>query len=328
MSALQAGRCDQLSPGPRARRSWPPVAHTGCGTPPNGCPSPVMWCAASFPARPSRTRWAPSPCCATPTGWSASTTSARTSPTPMPRKRPSRPTCACSTHSGTGSGSGVVEPLEVSLKLSALGPGAAEGRRQDRPRERPRHLRTRAAGGRLGDRGRRGPHHHRLDAVDRAGVAHRVRLAGNGSAGLPQAHRGRLRRIRRLRRPDPAVQGRLRRAGLGGLPRPRRGHRVLPALPGDPDGAATAIRWSPHTIRRSSPPCRAWPANSARGTDAFEYQMLYGIRDGEQRRLAAEGNHVRVYVPFGSQWYGYFVRRLAERPANLMFFLRALAHRH
>ncbi|WP_319435732.1 proline dehydrogenase family protein [Mycobacterium sp. RTGN5] len=64
-----------------------------------------------------------------------------------------------------------------------------------------------------------------------------------------------------------------------------------------------------------------------RGTDRFEYQMLYGIRDGEQRRLAAEGNHVRVYVPFGSQWYGYFVRRLAERPANLMFFLRAMTHR-
>ena len=64
-----------------------------------------------------------------------------------------------------------------------------------------------------------------------------------------------------------------------------------------------------------------------RGVDGFEYQMLYGIRDGEQRRLAAEGNHVRVYVPFGTQWYGYFVRRLAERPANLMFFLRALAER-
>lgn len=62
-----------------------------------------------------------------------------------------------------------------------------------------------------------------------------------------------------------------------------------------------------------------------RGTDAFEYQMLYGIRDVEQRRLAGEGNHVRVYVPFGSEWYGYFVRRLAERPANLAFFLRALA---
>jgi proline dehydrogenase len=64
-----------------------------------------------------------------------------------------------------------------------------------------------------------------------------------------------------------------------------------------------------------------------RGKDDFEYQMLYGIRDVEQRRLADAGNHVRVYVPFGTQWYGYFVRRLAERPANLRFFLRALAER-
>ena len=60
----------------------------------------------------------------------------------------------------------------------------------------------------------------------------------------------------------------------------------------------------------------------------FEYQMLYGIRDDEQRRLAEAGNQVRVYVPFGTQWYGYFMRRLAERPANLAFFLRALAQRH
>ncbi|MEE6175781.1 proline dehydrogenase family protein [Mycobacterium sp. 050134] len=63
-----------------------------------------------------------------------------------------------------------------------------------------------------------------------------------------------------------------------------------------------------------------------RGADRFEYQMLYGIRDDEQRRLAEAGNRVRVYVPFGTQWYGYFMRRLAERPANLTFFLRALAH--
>lgn len=61
--------------------------------------------------------------------------------------------------------------------------------------------------------------------------------------------------------------------------------------------------------------------------DDFEYQMLYGIRDDEQRRLAEAGNHVRVYVPFGTQWYGYFMRRLAERPANLGFFLRALHSR-
>ncbi|HME46705.1 proline dehydrogenase family protein [Mycobacterium sp.] len=59
----------------------------------------------------------------------------------------------------------------------------------------------------------------------------------------------------------------------------------------------------------------------------FEYQMLYGIRDPEQRRLAGAGNAVRVYVPFGTHWYGYFVRRLAERPANLTFLLRALAER-
>jgi proline dehydrogenase len=60
-------------------------------------------------------------------------------------------------------------------------------------------------------------------------------------------------------------------------------------------------------------------------TGEFEYQMLYGVRDSEQRRLADAGHPVRVYVPFGAQWYGYLVRRLAERPANLMFFLRALA---
>jgi proline dehydrogenase len=66
---------------------------------------------------------------------------------------------------------------------------------------------------------------------------------------------------------------------------------------------------------------------TSRGAADFEYQMLYGIRDGEQRRLADAGNQVRVYVPFGAQWYGYFMRRLAERPANLAFFLRALAER-
>jgi proline dehydrogenase len=68
-------------------------------------------------------------------------------------------------------------------------------------------------------------------------------------------------------------------------------------------------------------------SESDRGAGDFEYQMLYGIRDGEQRRLASAGNRVRVYVPFGTQWYGYFMRRLAERPANLTFFMRALAER-
>jgi proline dehydrogenase len=59
----------------------------------------------------------------------------------------------------------------------------------------------------------------------------------------------------------------------------------------------------------------------------FEFQLLYGIRPDEQRRLAAVGHTVRVYVPYGQQWYGYLMRRLAERPANLGFFLRALVGR-
>ncbi|MFE1769350.1 proline dehydrogenase family protein [Streptomyces angustmyceticus] len=59
----------------------------------------------------------------------------------------------------------------------------------------------------------------------------------------------------------------------------------------------------------------------------YEFQMLYGIREAEQQRLVANGNRMRVYIPYGTDWYGYFMRRLAERPANLGFFLRSLATR-
>jgi proline dehydrogenase len=62
----------------------------------------------------------------------------------------------------------------------------------------------------------------------------------------------------------------------------------------------------------------------SRAPDSFEYQMLYGVRPDEQRRLAATGAQVRVYVPYGGDWYPYLVRRLAERPANLALFLRSL----
>jgi proline dehydrogenase len=58
--------------------------------------------------------------------------------------------------------------------------------------------------------------------------------------------------------------------------------------------------------------------------DRFEFQMLYGIRRDVQEELAGAGYRVRVYVPFGSQWYPYFMRRLAERPANVSFILRSL----
>ncbi len=53
--------------------------------------------------------------------------------------------------------------------------------------------------------------------------------------------------------------------------------------------------------------------------------MLYGVRGDRQRELVAEGHDLRIYVPYGSEWYAYLTRRLAERPANMMFFLRALA---
>ncbi|MGH3368163.1 MAG: proline dehydrogenase family protein [Nocardioidaceae bacterium] len=68
----------------------------------------------------------------------------------------------------------------------------------------------------------------------------------------------------------------------------------------------------------------ALAARSNRQQGSYEYQMLYGIRPDEQRRLARAGERMRVYVPFGTQWYGYLMRRMAERPANLTFFLRSL----
>ncbi|MGP3972575.1 proline dehydrogenase family protein [Streptomyces sp. 8N114] len=64
-----------------------------------------------------------------------------------------------------------------------------------------------------------------------------------------------------------------------------------------------------------------------RKRDEYEFQMLYGIRGAEQERLVAQGHRMRVYVPYGTDWYGYFMRRLAERPANMAFFLRSLVTR-
>jgi proline dehydrogenase len=60
----------------------------------------------------------------------------------------------------------------------------------------------------------------------------------------------------------------------------------------------------------------------------YELQMLYGVRPDAQTALAAEGERMRVYLPYGTEWFGYFMRRLAERPANVAFFLRALVSRN
>ena len=69
----------------------------------------------------------------------------------------------------------------------------------------------------------------------------------------------------------------------------------------------------------------ALAARHHRTADSFEYQMLYGIRPEEQKRIADRGDQMRVYIPYGHEWYGYLMRRMAERPANTVFFLRALA---
>ncbi|MGW7283463.1 proline dehydrogenase family protein [Streptomyces sp. NPDC054844] len=63
---------------------------------------------------------------------------------------------------------------------------------------------------------------------------------------------------------------------------------------------------------------------AGRKLDEYEFQMLYGIRGDEHLRLAAEGHRMRVYTAYGTDWYGYFMRRLAEKPANLRFFARSM----
>jgi proline dehydrogenase len=68
----------------------------------------------------------------------------------------------------------------------------------------------------------------------------------------------------------------------------------------------------------------ALATRNGRMPGTYEFQMLYGIRTDEQKRLAAAGEKVRVYLPYGQEWYGYLMRRLAERPQNLTFFLRSL----
>ncbi|MBT2477273.1 proline dehydrogenase family protein [Streptomyces sp. ISL-94] len=64
--------------------------------------------------------------------------------------------------------------------------------------------------------------------------------------------------------------------------------------------------------------------SAGRKLDEYEFQMLYGIRSEEHLRLAAEGHRMRVYTAYGTDWYGYFMRRLAEKPANLLFFVRSM----
>ena len=87
---------------------------------------------------------------------------------------------------------------------------------------------------------------------------------------------------------------------------------------------AAFIPRSPPTTKPSSARSASSSPSARSPRDAFEFQMLYGIRRDLQRRLVAEGYRLRLYVPFGKAWYPYYMRRLAERPANVFFMLRNL----
>jgi proline dehydrogenase len=71
----------------------------------------------------------------------------------------------------------------------------------------------------------------------------------------------------------------------------------------------------------------ALAVQNGRPQGSYEFQMLYGVRPDEQLRLASQGERVRVYLPYGEEWYGYLLRRMAERPANAVFFARSLMSR-
>ncbi|HET7093653.1 MAG TPA: proline dehydrogenase family protein [Thermomicrobiales bacterium] len=90
------------------------------------------------------------------------------------------------------------------------------------------------------------------------------------------------------------------------------------------DGPYPAIATHDPALLRSA---RGYATRMGIGRDRFEFQMLYGVRCDEQRSLTADGYRMRVYVPFGTEWYPYFTRRIAERPANALFVLRQLLDR-
>jgi proline dehydrogenase len=69
---------------------------------------------------------------------------------------------------------------------------------------------------------------------------------------------------------------------------------------------------------------KSYALNQGIAPEHFEFQMLYGVRRDLQRRLVSQGYNVRVYIPFGREWYPYFMRRLAERPANVFFLAKNL----
>ena len=119
----------------------------------------------------------------------------------------------------------------------------------------------------------------------------------------------------------PAVQGRLPGAAGGRVPRQGRRGPQLRSPDGAPARSPATIRASPRTTNPSSPTPGDFVRRQGIGSERFEFQMLYGVRRDLQESLRRDGYRLRVYIPFGTQWYPYLMRRLAERPANIAFLL-------
>ena len=93
----------------------------------------------------------------------------------------------------------------------------------------------------------------------------------------------------------------------------------------------TLVRDSTHpAFATHDPPmvdaCRAYADERGLTAEAFEFQMLYGVRRDLQAALRDQGYRVRIYLPFGREWFPYFMRRLGERPANVLFIVKSLDH--
>jgi len=111
------------------------------------------------------------------------------------------------------------------------------------------------------------------------------------------------------------------------------------AFPRKADVDANYIRLSHILLRNSSyhglathdeamiAAAKSYASDNGIGPSHFEFQMLFGVRRDLQRKLVAEGYNVRVYIPFGREWYPYFMRRLAERPANVLFLAKNMLRR-
>ena len=204
---------------------------------------------------------------------------------------------------------------EVSVKPTAVGLGLAEHGEKTAAENIKADRGGGPQRGHDGDAGHGGPHPHRRHPAPGQRAAGGLPGPGLRDPVLPAAQPGRLPGAGHGGLAGPAVQGRLPGAGRRRAVGPAdvdvcyaRCLRILMEA-GLPDAG--------HPRPAADRADRDQGGHGRRDNGSFEYQMLYGIRPAEQRRLADAGAQVRVYVPYGEDWYGYLIRRLAERPENL-----------